>query len=224
MNNKKMIALLKVVKEEVCPRTQEQIDEAIRELREEIAYKNNKASGKGNLSKIAATIIKEAKKFAEENFYGSWIGSDGKQYVSNGFLAIRFSEPMDLETLPDGITSIQMEKIFKNKGKEHYELPTVAEIKSGIAELKAEAKLKNLKSPILIYSFGNGCHVNPEYLLHCVMATGATEATTEGNRNKNGMVVSPLYIDSEDETVESLLLPISVKTGVVFKKGFHLGL
>lgn len=223
MKCEEMIALLKIVREEVTPVKWEMIDNAISELQEEIAVKNNKASGYADLAKIANNIIKQVKKIvpATSAAHGAWIGSDGKQYVTNTYLALRFTNVMELEPIPEKATPFKFEKMFSDKGSQHYELPTVGEIKSAIAELKAEAKLKGKKKPMFLYHFGNGCYVNAEYLLLCVQATNAIEVTTKGDKNKFGRVIGPLFLDNEDETVEALLLPVN--SDREFPKGFFIG-
>lgn len=221
MKHEELIALLKgILKEEtVCLTTEREIRIAISDLEEELRIKNNKAAGRGDAAKVAAEIIKAAKKGkVARSFQGAWIGKDGKQYVCEGHVIARFAEPLDLEPVPVGATPFEGERMFKGNFDKVYPLPNIAELKTSLAVTKEEIKREGKKKAQVVYSFGNGYYADPALLLWCLRLTDASELRTEGEICDKGYGVSPMLM--EGNGVEVVLLPFSC--GMPLPEGVHV--
>ncbi len=231
MTNEKIIAVLETAKAEIAsPHTYAQVEETIAALRAEIAAKNAKAAGKQDLYKAMLAVIKNAKKESpyKEAFHGAWM-DNGKQYVCDGRMLIENGgTPLDLPTLPDDVSRMNVQPILKAKAEKEYPdvltCPTIAELKSGIAEQKAQAKFRKVKIKSVDYHFGGGHRAKAEFLQVAVQATGSTTIHAENRKagRENEYQVGELWFESEDRTIRVLVLPIreyhdSTFTGFTYK-------
>lgn len=218
MTNEKLIAVLKTAQKEIAaPQAYAMLEDTIATLRKEIAVKSAKSAGKQDLYKAMLAVIKSAEKQSpgKKALHGAWI-DHGKQYVSNGYMLIENSgTPLDLPSLPDDeIEPMHVQHIMKARAEKEYPdiltCPTIAELKSGIAEQKALAKCNGHKLRTVICHLG-GCHVaNAEYLRIAAQATGNTTIHAE-NRTAGYDVqhqVGELWFESDDGTVKVLVLPV----------------
>lgn len=217
MTNEKLIAVLETAKAEIAtPHTYAQVEETIAALRAELAVKNAKSAGKQDLYKAMLAVIKTAKKESpyKEALHGAWMDS-GKQYVCDGCMLIENSgTPLDLPTLPDDVERMNVQPILRARAEKEYPdaltCPTQAELKSGIAEQKAQAKFQKVKIRSVDYHFGGGHRANAEYLRIAVQATGSTTIHAENRKagRDKEYQVGELWFESEDGTVQVLVLPI----------------
>lgn len=218
MQNEKLIAILERVLEGYVSTTE--IEEVIATLRKEVAVKNAKSAGKQDLYKAMMAVIKSAKKHCphQEGLHSAWF-DHGKQYVCNGYMLIENSgTPLDLPTLPDGVELMNVQPIIKARAEKEYPdtlvCPTIAELKSGIAEQKALAKCNGHKLRGVECHLGGGHVADAEYLRIAVQATDSTTIHAENRiagydeENKCGYQVGELWFESEDGTVRSLVLPM----------------
>ena len=137
--------------------------------------------------------------------------------------------PLDLPILPDGIEPMNVQPILKARAEKDYPdtlaCPTIAELKSGIAEQKALSKCNGHKPREVECHLGGGHVADAEYLRIAVQATGSTTIHAENRiagydeRNQCGYQVGELWFESEDGTVKALVLPlrwISTDTSIGF--------
>lgn len=217
MTNEKLIAVLETAKAEIAsPHTYAQVEETIASLRAELAVKNAKSAGKQDLYKAMLAVIKTAKKESpyKEALHGAWMDS-GKQYVCDGRMLIENSgTPLDLPTLPDDVERMNVQPILRARAEKEYPdiltCPTQAELKSGIAEQKAQAKFQKVKIRSVDYHFGGGHRANAEYLRIAVQATGSTTIHAENRKagRDKEYQVGELWFESEGGTVRVMVLPI----------------
>lgn len=217
MTHEKLIAVLETAKAEVSsPCTFTQLEETIATLRKEIAVKTAKSAGKQDLYRAMFAVIKNAKKESpyKEALHGAWI-DHGKQYVCDGRMLIENGgTPLDLPILPDDVEPMHVQPIMKAKDEKDLSTiltcPTLAELKSGIAEQKAQAKFQKVKIRSVDYHFGGGHRAKAEYLRIAVQATGSTTIHAENRKagRDKEFQVGELWFESEDGTVQVLVLPI----------------
>ncbi len=217
MTNEKLIAVLETAKAEIAsPHTYAQVEETIAALRAELAVKNAKSAGKQDLYKAMLAVIKSAEKLypGKEALHGAWI-DHGKQYVCDGHILIENrGAPLDLPHLPAKVEPMHVQPILKARAEKEYPdaltCPTQAELKSGIAEQKAQAKFQKVKIRSVDYHFGGGHRANAEYLRIAVQATGSTTIHAENRKagRDKEYQVGELWFESEDGTVQVLVLPI----------------
>ena len=217
MTNEKLIAVLKTAQKEIAtPQACTMLEDTIATLRKEIAVKAAKSAGKQDLYRAMLAVIKSAEKHSPNRraLQGAWI-VDGKQYVCNSYMFIENSgTPLDLPTLPDGVEPMTVQPILKARAEKEYpdvlRCPTVAELKSGIAEQKALAKCNAHKLRGVECHLGGGHVADAEYLRIAVQATGSTTIHAEnhiaGYNDKRQ--VGELWFESDDGTVRVLVLPV----------------
>lgn len=215
MNNEKLIAVLKTAQKEIAtPQAYTMLEDTIATLRKEIAVKAAKSAGKQDLYRAMLAVIKSAEKHSpyQRALHGAWF-DHGKQYVCNGYMLIENSgTPLDLPTLPDGVEPMNVQPILKARAEKEcpdvLTCPTVAELKSGIAEQKSLAKCKHDEIGDVKYHFGGGHVANAEYLQIAVQATGSTTIHAE-NRTAGSVdnQCGNLWFESDDGTVRVLVLP-----------------
>ena len=227
MDREYLLALMKKIADERksdCKdfRTSCEINDTIIKLEGEIRDENNKKSGRANLAKIAKDILKNAPANNEFLKY-PYTAENGKQYVCDASVIFEFSDPMDLPEYPEKTDGERMErdKYFGNLMKilnngfeeiidEEVEAPTVNELKSGIKEKKAEAKINGEKVNGVLYSFGNGLAMNTRYILYGVEATGTTTLKYKRiESQKSHCVISCILM--EGNGVRALMLPCNIK-------------
>lgn len=217
MTNEKLIAVLKTAQKEIAtPQAYAMLEDTIATLRKEIAVKSAKAAGKQDLYKAMLAVIKSVEKVApyKAALKGAWI-DHGKQYACNGFILIENSgAPLDLPALAEDVEPMHVQPILKARAEKEYPdvltCPTIAELKSGIAEQKALAKCNGHKFRPVVYHFGGGHVANAEYLRIAVQATGSTTIHAENRTGGHDVIyqVGDLWFESEDGTVKVLVLPV----------------
>lgn len=213
MQNERLIAILGQVLEGYVSTTE--IEEVIATLRKEVAVKNAKSAGKQDLYKAMMAVIKSAKKHCprEKALHGAWL-DHGKQYVCNGRMIIENSgAPLILPPLPENIEPLHVKPFMQAREENDFldvlRCPTVAELKSGIAEQKALAKYKYDKIRDVRYHLGGGHVVNAEYLQIAVQATGSTTIHAENRIAEcDDNQVGELWFESDDGMVRVLVLPV----------------
>lgn len=212
MKKEMMVEILKdVQKNGVTMNNCLELEKMIADLQNEIRTANNKKCGGLSIEKIAKNIIRDAKKLPKEYFHGAWV-YEGFQYVCDGFRALCIKNQLDLEPVPEkhynASTSNALKNLFAEPAEtERFQLPTVADLKSMIAEQKAAAKIQHVKDPRIAY-FTGGPAINAQYLLDAITATGATELRTTCGRN--GKWINPCFLSSDDCT--ALVLPVNAKS------------
>ena len=220
MTNENLIAVLKTAQKEIAtPQAYTMLEDTIATLRKEIAVKAAKSAGKQDLYKAMMAVIKSAEKHSprQRALHGAWF-DHGKQYVNNGYMLIENScTPLDLPTLPDDIEPMNVQPILKARAEKEYPdtlvCPTIAELKSGIAEQKALAKCNGHKLRGVECHLGGGHVADAEYLRIAIQATGSTISHAESRiagydeENKCGYQVGELWFESDDGTVRVLVLP-----------------
>lgn len=235
MTNEKLIAVLKTAQKEiVTPQAYTMLEDTIATLRKEIAVKTAKSAGKQDLYKAMMAVIKSSEKHSPNKraLHGAWF-DHGKQYVCNGYMLIENSgTPLDLPALPDDAKPMNVHPILKARAEKEYpdilRCPTIAELKSGIAEQKALAKCNGHKLNKVLYYLGGGHVANAEYLRTALQATGNNTIQAENRiagydkENKRGYQVGELWFESEDGTVRVLVLPVRGRSSDDFT-GFKYG-
>lgn len=217
MTNENLIAVLKTAQKEIAtPQAYTMLEDTIATLRKEIAVKAAKSAGKQDLYRAMLAVIKSAEKHSpyQRALHGAWF-DHGKQYVCDGYRLIENSgTPLDLPALPDDIEPMNVQPILRARAEKEYpdvlRCPTVAELKSGIAEQKALAKCNGHKLRGVECHLGGGHVANAEYLRIAVQATGSTTIHAE-NRiagRDDQYQVGELWFESDDGTARVLVLPV----------------
>lgn len=209
MRKEKMIAVLENVKKDgVTIANFAELEAMIADLKAEIRKENNRRAGAAaNIEKAAYNVIKSAKKKdARQILHGAWISKNGRQYVCDGFRAIEINNPIELEKIPEKTEPLDIEKMFVMPDHlERFELPTAAELKSMIAETKADAKIKGIKSPKIVYACEDGPLINADFLMDAITATGARYL--ESYKGRTGKYTGPCFLESSDCT--AIICPVN---------------
>lgn len=219
MQNEKLIAILEQVLEGYVSTTE--IESVIAVLRKELADKNAKSEGKQDLYKAMTAVIKSAKKREKHDIslHGARIEKDGNQYVADGCICIKnVGTHLDLPSVPpvgahqlNLITVIATCKERAKKSGNVLISPTIAEIKSGIAEQKAAAKYREHRIESVVYDFEDGHRVDVNYLRLMMQATGSNTIYAENRVDFEGAQVGALHSESKDGTVQVVCMPIRSK-------------
>ena len=215
MSNEAVLAdalvLLKDFKTEVPGYKEDFRNEVIKELEGSLRAAANKANGKSGLEAVAKSILKSAKKVKNPALHGAWIAPNGKQYVCDDHTMMEIDDPIELPMLDPGLTHIDQAAIMKdlNWAKEEFKLPSIAELKTGIKEEKAKAKMDGKKLSGVAYYFSGNLAVNAEWLLNAIKTTGAEKLYTSGQKSKGGWIISGLFMTGNGVTM--LVLPMAPK-------------
>ena len=219
MQNERLMARLGQVLEGYVSTTK--IEEVIAVLQEELADKNAKSKGKQDLYRAMTAVIKSAKKIEPRNIFlhGARIEDDGNQYVSDGCICVENAgTPLDLPSSPPICTRrfdfVTIMTTYKERAKKSGNIlisPTIAEIKSGIAEQKATAKYREHRIKSVVYDFEEGYRVDANYLRLMMQATGSNTIYAENSIDFDGAQVGALYSESKDGTVRVFCMPIRSK-------------
>ncbi len=168
-------------------------------LRNDMRREANKANGKANIEKAMRAIIKNVPKH-QKHLQGA-IVIDGKQYVSDGYRAIRLNTPIDFPAPPEPCT-IDFVRIFTDAQRyatTPLKTPALAELKTHIKITKAENKAEYGKDANE-WDFGEGRPVvNAVYLLDIL--TAFPDATITFS-----ISTAPLYFSHTNG--EALLMPM----------------
>lgn len=231
MKTEKLIALLESASDELgISAIGKDCRTAAKALRDELAQKNARKSGKADLYRAMKAVIKLAT--ASNTALAGVIRQDGKQYVTDGHICIENAgTPIDLpelETEPMDAHKAMYSYWTKSDWRRcRMKLPTVAELKSGIALAKAEAKATPgcRKKPKVYYRSAINAFtplLDAELLLIAVQAVGDNcEVWSDGRTYRDGKSISNLWLESSDGTTKVLLLPCRIDgedfTGFTFR-------
>lgn len=177
-------------------------------LRDELRREANKAAGKASIERAMRAIIKNVPKH-QKHLQGA-IVIDGKQYVSDGYRAIRLNTPIDFPAPPVPCT-IDFVRFFTEAQRDAttpLKTPALDELKTYIKITKAENKAKYGKDAnelCILWDFGEGRPVvNAVYLLDIL--TAFPDATIAFST-----LTAPLYFSHTNG--EALLMPRSKQQG-----------
>lgn len=198
-----------------------EIESVIAVLRKELADKNAKSEGKQDLYKAMTAVIKSAKKREPHDIslHGARIEKDGNQYVNDECICIKNAGThLDLPSVPPigehRLNLVTVMTTYKERAKKSDNVlisPTIAEIKSGIAEQKAIAKYREHRIQSVVYDFEDGHRVDANYLRLMMQATGSNTIYAENRIDFEGAQVGALYSESKDGTVRVVCMPIRSK-------------
>jgi hypothetical protein len=185
------------------------VQSVIDALNEEIRADLNKSASKSqkNLLKACKNVLKDAEKYGQGRFDGSWI-VDGVQYMLDGHRVIINRTPLALKELAPQLKPFDVKKLLADAEPNfnaRMPLPTLAELESEIKRCKADAKAHGIKKPKVVYAieFDGSVHkFNAELLRDAIMATGADKADVTCNKPNY-----PAMFRSAD--ADCFLLPIN---------------
>ncbi len=160
---------------------------------------------------VAKRLMKMAVKNKRSSLAGTWIGRDGRQYVTDGYCMImRFDEPQD--KLADCAEIQGLDRADEYFDEDfHTELYTYDPdtFKEKMAEAKAKWKqMYPRKSHRVIYRFGNGQGANAEFMLLAMRATGDHRPKTFERKNSRGYSSAPFLFTGKG--CEFFLFPVVV--------------
>ena len=176
-------------------------DEIIR-IREEIAKKAAKASGKTNLLKACKSILKAANKGYNRALHGVTT-INGTSYVCDNSRLIAFpAGAVDLPGIPENVKPLDFESIMKHDVFSiELSLPDAGYIKEELKRIKAAEKAAGRKPYRYIIRISD-MFFNAEYLKDAIEATGASLGHSCGEK-------CPLHvIGGENASVTAIVLPI----------------
>lgn len=168
------------------------------DLKADIRAESAKTSGKANCYKSAMNIIKSAER---EPLQGAWM-VDGKQYVCDGYRALRINNAIDLPALPSIHQPPNMQSIFSESQKhsQRLDLPDIGELK---AHIKIQKANKTDRKQKIYWDCGaNKPLLDAEFLLSILEAFPDCKAFY-------GSMVSPVYFTSNDG--DAILCPVRRK-------------
>lgn len=166
-------------------------------------------SGKGykaDISKFASSIILSAIKRREiSSVHGSWIATNGKQYVTDGARLLEINQPIDLAKVENStIDYVKLVTDLKSGDLFEVNIPSIQELEIEIKLLRAQKSKKQR----IIFGFGEGLPaVNAEYLLGALKGIGQVSTI---HMNVLNPCIKPLYIENELGTL--FLLPVANPT------------
>lgn len=176
--------------------------EAAAEIRRDEA----KRSGTASRQKAAERIIKNAKSMQPSKpcLHGAWT-ENGAQCLCDSFRALRLSEPLPLENIPEDIEPLNVSRIIdgaKQNAGARLSLPDLGELRAHIKAEKARIKAEKLRGIVPLWDFGDGLPaVDAQYLADMLEALPGCTATASVQRP----TLNALYITSEDG--DGVLLP-----------------
>ena len=154
-------------------------------------------AGSGNAARIIKAFLKAAKKDPRESLRYPWIDGDGRECYCDGFRAFHLNNPLRLVDRPANAGEpIDLARIYPDSldGWKELPMPTIAEIKTHIALIKANGGK-------LIWRFGPGKpSVNARYLLD------AATVFPDAERLYWNRLVTPMVIRGRDG--DGLILPV----------------
>lgn len=169
----------------------------ILECREEMDKQNGVASS--SLAAIKRIYKSACSSTSKEEFHGAFKSGE-KWTICDGYRIVRLnSKP---ESIPETKSDLDIERaIGSARDGEIVALPSVSEVKTKIAELKAMYGRNWKNMPIEPLP---GWYCNPQYLLDMLQALPNGRAHLPKNS------ISPLYYESDDG--DALVLPVRHKT------------
>lgn len=177
----------------------------IEDLKKDIVHAAAKKSGKLNAQKAAEKILKSADPVRPILKYAPII--DDIQYISNGYLVIALSKPLQLPEPPDNLEPLPYKKFLNGSTKNiTLTLPDLAQLKAYYKIQKAQHKHE--KQYNCYYDFGAGLPcVDVDFLISIMeILPGAVATCSE--RWQDGV----FFKDFENNT--GLLLPVRPPEGI----------
>ncbi len=150
----------------------------------------NKASGAGDVAKVAEAILKAGSKTQYPCFHGA-VTTDCVQYVSNGNVLLAIDKPIELPELKSNVTKPNYGEVLKRTVgyEKEIDFPSLAELKEGLKQLKAERKASGLKGGHYTYVFDDGYCLDLQYMIWAVSATGVTKGVRGDKLNDPSLLV-----------------------------------
>lgn len=152
-------------------------------LKEEIALKEQKKSGKPNRFKAALRFAKYCNgmfKNTRPLFAGAFM-DNGMQYITDAIRIVRFETPFDgLPQGGEGIKPASLTQLFKYNSSLPVTLPPLAELKTKLKIAKADGTLDSEGRDVVEIG---GRWFNTEYVIQLIEMVEPTEAyfSREGN-------------------------------------------
>lgn len=162
----------------------------------------NKKSNNNVLPAIKR-IFKRCKNQTRKNMHTSWIDSEGRQCFCSGVHTIRLNNKYNCFPIEEKLIPLDLDKIINpvRNEKEEIELPTIAEIKLYISDLKVKGIKEKDAHLRFRYKFNNReLYVNPQLLLDML------EALPNATARYSGSSVAPIYFNAENG--DGILLPV----------------
>jgi hypothetical protein len=176
--------------------------EDIRRKEFKSSEKNMASSGKDNIIKAAKRILKNAKKHPNEGLH-YMLQNDGNYYISDGYRAVKFTEKLPFEPIPENLENsglaMTLKSFFLNSLKNYLELDPIdiSEVKVYIKTEKAKRKKE------IVWDFGEGKPaVNAQYLIDIMECFSEKVNAYYISENK------PIYFVSKNKKTEAVLMPV----------------
>lgn len=160
----------------------------------------------GNVLPAVKRIFRRCGKNVRQEVHTSWIDGKGRQCFCEGSYAIRLKDKYDCFPIEDKIVIFDLDRIINpliGTCKNEIKLPTAAEVKLHIAELKTKGITENGRfyKQKYFYKFdGIDLFVNPSLLLDMIEALPDAKARYAGNS------LGGIYFEAENG--DGVLLPI----------------
>ena len=183
----------------------------IEEVKTEVRMTNAKANGKGNVQKLIEALFKGVKGTPyEEKLRYAHTCEDGKQYVTDTYRMLRFSDPLPLPEAP-GYLKMNLDRAFNGCCKNTIEAPQPLEMPD-LVGLKAFVKLKKAQNMEPRFDFGFGLPmVNARFLLSILEAFPDAKACCSARfETASGKNFSPIIWENENGDI-AVLLPLNPK-------------
>lgn len=165
------------------------------------------------VNKIFKRIRKSAEKSAQGLLKYDFEDADGYLTILDGYRILRTREKIEERNpLPADEKHYDVSKFWKEVENNTYllETPSVAELKEGIKNAKAEWKAKGHKSKCTVaYQFKKGLVINAEFLLDAIEAVGNTEAYISKPKEEVYRYVKPFRFATDNYETQCIVLPIN---------------
>lgn len=170
------------------------------DLREGVISAAAKAAGRSSVLSACKRILKGAARIGKPAFDGAWIGKDGRQYLTTGFLGVVLAAPVDLPVpeSDDSDARAGMEPILSATPDSTAPLTL-----PDLATVKAHVKICKATGTEILWDFGPGLGLyNAQYLADLMEALPGCTATIQ-----TGVKHPIMYLQAPDGS-QGILLPV----------------
>lgn len=170
------------------------------DLREGVISAAAKAAGRSSVLSACKRILKGAARSGKPAFDGAWIGKDGRQYLTTGFLGVVLAAPVDLPApeSDDSDARARMEPVLSTTPDSTTPLTL-----PDLATVKAHVKICKAMGAEILWDFGPGLGLyNAQYLADLMEALPGCTATIQTR-----VKCPTMYLQAPDGS-QGILLPV----------------
>ena len=157
---------------------------------------------------VAEEILNRSRKRNPKDpmFWSMWKGEDGKYYVTDRTIIVRFDDLIEGVPLSQDVhpilrmVEVRMVEVRFDKFDFPYPDELEEEVKRSVARYKENTGRKRFTGRV-VYVFGDGLTVDCKLLSLGQKVTGATLIKTRGCKNPRGVMWDPVFMDGDGVSV-----------------------